>query len=234
MKVTVLGATGTIGTLIVARLHEFGHDVVAASRSSGVDAVTGDGLDEALAGADAVVDCLNIASMSTVKALEFFTTTAGNVSAAARRAGVGRIVCVSIAGATDPAVNKGYGYYRGKAAQEHAYRSSGLPLTIIHSTQWFELMSTIVQRTTVGPVSFIPTMRMAAVAAGSVAHLVVDEVARTQDGPGGARSPSGDPKSPRRRRSRGRSWPSGAPSAARARRRSWRRPCSAGPSPAAG
>jgi 3-phenylpropionate/trans-cinnamate dioxygenase ferredoxin reductase component len=184
MKVTVLGATGTIGTLIVARLHEFGHDVVAASRSSGVDAVTGSGLDEAFTGADAVIDCLNIESMSAVKALEFFTTTAGNVSAAARRAGVGRIVCVSIAGASDPAVNKSYGYYRGKAAQEHAYRSSGLPLTIIHSTQWFELVSTIVQRTTLGPVSVIPTMRMAAVAAESVARLVVEEAARTHDGPG--------------------------------------------------
>lgn len=184
MKVTVLGATGTIGTLVVRHLREDGHDVVAASRSAGVDAVTGDGLEDALAGADVVVDCLNVETMATAKALEFFTRTAGNVSAAARRAGVGRVVCVSIAGASDPAVNKGYGYYRGKAAQEHAYRSSGLPLTIIHSTQWYELLGTIVGRTAVGPVALVPTMKMAAVAADSVARLVADEVGPTDDGTG--------------------------------------------------
>lgn len=182
MKVTVLGATGTIGTLITARLREFGHEVIAASRTTGVDALTGRGLDEALAGADALVDTLNIETMSTAKALDFFTTTAGNVSAAARRAGVGRLVCVSIAGAADPEVNKGYGYYRGKAAQEHAYRSSGLPVTVIHSTQWFELVPTILRRTTLGPVAVLPTMRMAPVAAASVARLVADEVARKPDG----------------------------------------------------
>ncbi|MDI3329789.1 MAG: NAD(P)H-binding protein [Micrococcus sp.] len=182
MKVTVLGATGTIGRFIVQHLRESGHEVVAASRSSGVDAVTGAGLDTALAGADVVVDCLNIESMNTVKALEFFTTTAGNVCAAARGAGVGRIICVSIAGATDPAVNRGYGYYRGKAAQEHAYRSSGLPLTIVHSTQWFELVAVIMRRVTLGPVAFVPTMRMAPVAAESVARLVADEVTRRHDG----------------------------------------------------
>lgn len=183
MKVTVLGATGTLGRLIVQHLRESGHEVAAASRSSGVDAVTGAGLDAVVAGADVVVDCLNIRSMSTVKALEFFTTTAGGISAAARRAGVERIICVSIAGATDPDVNRGYGYYRGKAAQEHAYRSSGLPLTIIHSTQWFELVAEIMRRVTLGPVAVVPTMRMAAVAADSVARLVADEVTRRHDGP---------------------------------------------------
>ncbi|NUL47252.1 FAD-dependent oxidoreductase [Cellulosimicrobium funkei] len=182
MKVVVLGATGTIGTLITTRLREFGHEVVAASRSSGVDAVTGDGLAAAFAGADAVVDALNRETLSAAAAIEYFTTTAGNVCAAARRAGVGRLVCVSIAGAADPAVNKAYGYYRGKAAQEHAYRSSGLPVTIIHSTQWFELVPTILRRTTVGPVAVLPTMRMAAVSAASVARLVADEVARKPDG----------------------------------------------------
>ncbi|VXB98718.1 Ferredoxin reductase [Citricoccus sp. K5] len=182
MKVVVLGATGTIGTLITARLREFGHEVMAASRSSGVDAVTGEGLEAALAGADAVVDALNRETLSAATAIEYFTTTAGNVCAAARRAGVGRLVCVSIAGAADPAVNKAYGYYRGKAAQEHAYRSSGLPVTIIHSTQWFELVPTILQRTTLGPVAVLPTMRMAPVAAASVARLVADEVARKPDG----------------------------------------------------
>ncbi|MFC7401587.1 SDR family oxidoreductase [Citricoccus sp. GCM10030269] len=176
MKVVVLGATGTIGSLLVERLHSASHEVVPVSRSTGVDAVTGEGLDRAVAGADAVVDCLNIETLSTLKAVEFFTTTAGNVSAAARRAGVQRVVCVSIAGVSDPAVAGGYGYYRGKAAQERAYRSAGLPLTIIQSTQWFELVEDIVRRTALGPVALVPTMRMAPVAADSVARLVVADL----------------------------------------------------------
>lgn len=178
MRIVVLGASGTLGSLLVDRLRADGHEVVAASRSTGVDAFTGRGLAEAFTAADAVIDALNQASFSAAKAIGFFTTTAGNICAEARRAGVGRLVCVSIAGAADPKVNKGYGYYRGKAAQEHAYRSSGLPVTLIHSAQWFELIPTLLQMTTLGPVALLPTMRMAPVAAESVARLVAEEAVR--------------------------------------------------------
>lgn len=178
MRITVLGATGTIGTRIAEHLTAAGHEVVRAGRSTGVDASTGEGLDGALAGAEAVVDCVNIETLSSRKAVAFFSTTARNVATAARRAGTGRIVCVSIAGATDPKINRGYGYYRGKAAQEHVYRSSGVPVTLIHSTQWFELIADIVRRTTLGPVAVLPTMKMAAVAADSVARMVVAEAVR--------------------------------------------------------
>lgn len=178
MRIVVLGASGTLGSLLVDRLRADGHEVVAASRSTGVDAFTGRGLQEAFAGADAVIDSVSQVSFRAAKAIGFFTTTAGNICAEARRAGVGRLVCVSIAGAADGEVNKGYGYYQGKSAQEHAYRSSGLPVTLIHSTQWFELVPIMLQMTTLGPVAVLPTMRIAAVAADSVARLVAEEAVR--------------------------------------------------------
>lgn len=179
MRIVVLGASGTLGTLLVSRLRADGHEVVEASRSTGVDAYTGTGLREAFAGADAVIDSLSKVTLSAATAIEFFTTTAGNICSEARRAGVGHLVCVSIAGAADGEVNRRYGYYRGKAAQEHAYRTSGLPVTLIHSTQWFELVPLMLQMTTLGPVAVLPTMRMAPVAAESVAQLVAQEAVRT-------------------------------------------------------
>lgn len=184
MRIVVLGASGTLGSLLVDRLRADGHEVVAASRSTGVDAFTGRGLQEAFSGADAVIDSVSQVSFSAAKAIGFFTTTAGNICAEARRAGVGRLVCVSIAGAADGEVNKAYGYYQGKSAQEHAYRSSGLPVTLIHSTQWFELVPMMLKMASMGPVAFLPTMRMAAVAADSVARLVAEEAVRPTGGQG--------------------------------------------------
>src|SRR5699024_10446943 len=92
-----------------------------------------------------------------------------------RRAGVGQIVCVSVAGASDPRVNGGYGYYKGKAAQEATYRTSGVPVTLIHSTQWFELVADVVRRASLGPFTVLPTMQMASVDADSVARFVAEE-----------------------------------------------------------
>lgn len=178
MRIVVLGSSGTLGSLLVEVLRAHGHQVVEASRSTGVDAYTGTGLREALAGADAVVDSLSQMTLRAATALDFFTTTAGNICAEARRAGVGRVVCVSIYGAADPAVNRNYAYYRGKGAQEHAYRTSGLPVTIIHSTQWFELIPRIMDMVVRGPAAVLPTMRMAPVAAASVARLVAEEAVR--------------------------------------------------------
>lgn len=178
MRVAVLGGSGTIGALVSEHLWAAGHEAVPASRRTGVDAAAGRRLDFALSGADAVVDALNVDTLRTRRAVTFFATAARNVAHAARRAGVGQIVCVSIAGATDPQVHRGYGYYRAKSAQEQAYRSSGMPVTLIHSTQWFELIPGIAASTSVGPVTVMPTMRMAAVAADSVARLVSAEAVR--------------------------------------------------------
>lgn len=172
----MLGATGTIGRMIAQDLESGGHTVRRVSRSAGVDVLSCVGLENAFAGVDIVVDCLNIETVSAKRAVAFFTDAATNVVRAAEQAGVWRIVCVSIAGAADPKVNKRFGYYHGKAAQEHAYRSAAVPVTIIHSTQWFELMPQILRRAGFGPVAVLPTMKMAAVAAERVAALVCREI----------------------------------------------------------
>ncbi len=177
MEIAVLGATGTIGRLITKRLDAAGHTVRPISRGAGFDVRHPADVQRALAGADAVVDGLNIETMSGRKAVAFFSETAGNVVAAAGPAGVRRIVCVSIAGAADPTVNRRLGYYRGKAAQEAVYCAAATPVTIIHSTQWYELVAQLVRRVGIGPIAVLPTMRMAAVAADRVAALVCREVA---------------------------------------------------------
>ncbi|WP_157975605.1 SDR family oxidoreductase [Brachybacterium sp. YJGR34] len=173
MDVAVIGATGTLGRLIVPRLEQAGHQVRALSRSTGVDALTGEGLEEAVAGADVIVDTLNHLSLRPDPAISFFTRAAQNISRAAEQGGVRRIVCVSIAGAADPAVNRFYGYYRGKAAQEQVYGMLRTPATILRSTQWFELAEMFVAMTTLGPLAVLPAQRMAPVAADSVAARAV-------------------------------------------------------------
>ncbi|QCU79188.1 epimerase [Citricoccus sp. SGAir0253] len=185
-RIVVLGASGLVGTRIRAALEAAGHEVVPATRGTGIDAVTGRGLEDALAGADAVVDALNIPTGDRARAVEFFSTAAHTVSEASRRAGVGRIVCVSIAGASDPAVHRWMGYYAGKATQEAAYRAAGVPVTLVHSTLWFDQVSEIAARTTLGPVAVLPTMRVAAVDVGAVARLVAEEAARGGPAPGPA------------------------------------------------
>ncbi|MBS9533309.1 NAD(P)H-binding protein [Mycobacterium sp. M1] len=182
MKIAVLGATGTIGRMITRDLESAGHTVVAASRSAGVDVLTGVGLEKAFTGVDVAVDCLNVETMSAKRAVRFFTDTATHVVRAAERAGVRRIVCVSIAGATDRRVNKRFGYYRGKAAQEDVYRAASVPVTIIHSTQWFELVPQIVRRASFGPLAVLPKMLMAGVAAERVAALVCSEIEAVAEG----------------------------------------------------
>ncbi|MDO5635607.1 MAG: NAD(P)H-binding protein, partial [Micrococcus sp.] len=169
MRIVVCGATGTLGRLICARAADRGPEVVPVSRSEGVDVISGDGLEAALTGADVVVDALNIETLSRRRAVRFFSAAAGQIASAARRAGVGRVVCVSIAGAAEPAVHRYMGYYRGKAAQEQVYAEADVDTTIVLSTQWFELMDQLVRRASLGPFTVLPTMRMAPLAAESAA-----------------------------------------------------------------
>jgi uncharacterized protein YbjT (DUF2867 family) len=114
MKITVIGASGLIGTKVVDLLTAEGHDVVAASRASGVDVLTGDGLAEALSGADALVDVVNSPSFDDDPVMEFFTKSATNLVDAAKRAGVGHYVCLSIVGIDDLPDS---GYMRAKVAR---------------------------------------------------------------------------------------------------------------------
>ena len=166
MKITVVGASGLIGTKVVERLRAEGHDVVASSRSSGVDVLTGAGLDDALAGADALVDVLNSPSFEAGPVMEFFTTSATNLVEAARRAAVGHYVALSIVGVDGLADS---GYFRAKVAQETIITQSGLPYSIVRATQFTEFVDAITESLTVGNEVRVPDALIQPIPADEVA-----------------------------------------------------------------
>ena len=147
MKIVVIGGSGLIGTKLVNKLRQLGHDVVAASPSSGVNTITGEGLADALAGAQVVVDVANSPSFEDKAALEFFETSGRNLLAAEAAAGVGHHVALSVVG-TDRLLKSGY--FRAKMAQEDLIKASKVPYTILRSTQFFEFLSGIAQSGTDG------------------------------------------------------------------------------------
>lgn len=142
MKFLVIGGSGLIGSKVVQRLRAKGHEAVAASPSSGVNTLTGEGLDEAMAGVDTVIDLANSPSFEDKAVLDFFQTSGRNLVASERRAGIAHHVALSIVG-TDRVAAAGSGYMRAKVAQETIIRESGVPYTIIHSTQFFEFLAGI-------------------------------------------------------------------------------------------
>ncbi|GAA3726473.1 SDR family oxidoreductase [Gordonia hankookensis] len=178
MKVVILGASGEIGRSLSDRLRDRGVDVLAAQRSSGVDAYTGTGLVESFAGADAVVDCTNIVTTKAAAAIDFYATVAANVAAAAIEAGVDRVICLSIINAADPAVNAKFGYYQGKAAQEEAYRGAlgADRLTVVRSAQWYELARQMMGTLRLGPLAAVPHMRCRPLSSADAAAAVADVV----------------------------------------------------------
>ncbi len=179
MKVVVVGASGTMGSLVCNQLGERGAQVVEAHRGNGVDAQTGAGLAAAVADADVVVDCLNNITQSARKAKAFFGTAARNIAEAASAAGA-RVVCLSISNATDPAVNRRMGYYQGKAEQEAVYREIlGDRATFVRTTQWFELADTLSDQMSVGPLAVMPHMVTAPLAASDGAAVIADAVLGT-------------------------------------------------------
>src|SRR5881394_2880966 len=140
MKIVVIGGTGLIGSKTVAILRHGGHEVVAASPNTGVNTITGQGLEAAMAGAQVVIDLANSPSFEDKAVLEFFETSGRNVHAAEKAAGVGHHVALSIVGTDLTPEN---GYFRAKVAQEKLIVESGLPYTIIRSTQFMEFLGGI-------------------------------------------------------------------------------------------
>jgi uncharacterized protein YbjT (DUF2867 family)/nitrite reductase/ring-hydroxylating ferredoxin subunit len=140
MKIVVIGGTGLIGAKLVARLTEQGHEAVAASRRSGVNTLTGQGLAEALRGATTVVDVSNSPSFEEHAVLDFFTTSTANLLAAEAVAGVRHHVALSIVGLERLPHN---GYFRAKLAQEKLIKESGIPYSIVRATQFFEFITAI-------------------------------------------------------------------------------------------
>jgi uncharacterized protein YbjT (DUF2867 family) len=155
MKIVVVGGTGLIGSKIVARLGEHGHEAVAASPNTGVNTLTGEGLADALTGASVVVDVSNSPSFEPAAVLEFFETSTRNLLVAEAAAGVGHHVALSVVGTERMPDN---GYFRAKIAQEQLIEKSSLPYTIVHATQFFEFVTRMADEATDGG-----TVRMAPV-----------------------------------------------------------------------
>lgn len=175
-RVVVLGGSGAMGAQVSRLLRERGHDVLAASRATGVDVRTGAGLEAALSGADTVVDCLNVVTMSRRTAVSFFAGAATRVADAAAAAGVGHIVCLSIGNVTDPAVRRLTGYYAGKAAQEEAYAAGPVPLTLARTTAWFSLAETFLSQIRLGSLALVPGLALQPVHPLAAATFVADAV----------------------------------------------------------
>ncbi|HZX84503.1 MAG TPA: SDR family oxidoreductase [Reyranella sp.] len=171
MKIVVIGGTGLIGSKTVAILRQAGHEVVAASPNSGVNTITGQGLKEAVAGAEVVIDLANSPSFEDKAVLEFFQTSGRNLHAAEAAAGVRHHVALSIVG-TDRTPDNGY--FHAKVAQEKLIEASGIPYTIIRSTQFMEFLGGIAKSGTVGDKVRIPPGLFQPIAADDVAAVVVD------------------------------------------------------------
>jgi uncharacterized protein YbjT (DUF2867 family) len=169
MKVLVIGGTGLIGSQVIANLTELGHEAISASPRSGVDAVTGEGLADAVAGVHTVVDVSNSPSFDDDPVMEFFTASTRNILAAERAAGVRHHVALSIVGA-DRAPDSGY--MRAKVAQEKLIVESGNPYSIVRATQFFEFVSAIADSATDGNTVRLPVGAFQPIAAKDVATAV--------------------------------------------------------------
>ena len=166
MKITVLGGSGLIGSKLVNLLRQEGQDVVSASHASGLNTVTGEGLDDALAGARVVVDVTNSPSFEDKAVLEFFETSGRHIVAAEGKAGVTHHVALSVVG-TDRLPESGY--FRAKLAQEHLIEESPIPYTILRSTQFFEFLGSIAQEGTSGQTVHVSSALVQPIAADDVA-----------------------------------------------------------------
>jgi uncharacterized protein YbjT (DUF2867 family) len=169
MKIVVIGGHGRIGSKVVERLDEHGHDAVAADLGTGVNTLTGQGLAEAFDGADVVVDVSNSPSFEDAAVLEFFRTSTGNILAAEKTAGVGHHVALSVVGA-DRLPDSGY--LRAKVAQEQLIEDSSIPYSIVRATQFFEFVEAIADAATEGDTVRLPTALIQPMAADDVARAV--------------------------------------------------------------
>jgi uncharacterized protein YbjT (DUF2867 family) len=177
MKIVVIGGTGLIGSKAVNIFRQRGHEVVAASPKSGVNTLTGEGLAEALKGAQVVVDLANSPSFEDKPAMDFFETSGRNLLAAEKIAGMKHHVALSVVG-TDRLTKSGpgslSGYFRAKMAQENLIKASGIPFTIIHATQFFEFTKNIAQSGTDGSTVRLSSVLMQPMAADDVAAAVAE------------------------------------------------------------
>jgi uncharacterized protein YbjT (DUF2867 family) len=180
MKIVVIGGSGLIGKKVVTTLRQQGHEVVPASPSSGVNTVTGEGLAQALAGAQVVVDVANAPSWEDKAVLEFFETSGRNLLAAEAAAGIRHHAALSVVGTERLLAS---GYFRAKMAQEKLIKASPIPYTIVRATQFFEFVGGIAQFATEGQTVRLPPVQMQPIAADDVAAVMADvAVAKPSNG----------------------------------------------------
>ncbi|MEU6574102.1 NAD(P)H-binding protein [Streptomyces sp. NPDC046805] len=170
MKIAVLGGTGFIGSQVVQKLNAAGHEAVPHSKSTGVDVITGQGLEEAVAGADVVVNLTNSPTFDDASP-GFFQTSMDNLLAAAEKGGVGHVVVLSIVGADQV---PGLGYYRAKVLQEDILKAGPIPYSIVRATQFMEFMDAVLSWTTEGDTVRLPATPLQPIAAQEVSDVVAD------------------------------------------------------------
>ncbi len=171
MKIVVIGGTGLIGSQVVSHLRERGHRIVAASPSTGINAITGEGLERALAGAQVVIDVANSSSLEDQAAMRFFEASGRNLKSVETRSGVQHHIALSVVG-TERMLEMGY--FRAKLRQEELIKSSGIPYTIVRATQFFEFIGTIAQSGLDGHSIYLPPVRMQPIASNDVAVTLAD------------------------------------------------------------
>jgi uncharacterized protein YbjT (DUF2867 family) len=176
VKIVVIGGSGLIGSKLVERLRQDGHEPVAASPNSGVDALTGEGLAEALEGAQVVVDVSNAPVWDDAAVLDFFQTSSRNILAAETAAGVGHHVVLSIVG-TERLQDSGY--FRAKLAQEEAVKAAAVPYTVLRATQFFEFIGRIADSSTDGETVRLPPVLVQPEAADDVAAALAEVAVST-------------------------------------------------------
>jgi len=169
MKIVVIGGTGLIGSKLVKKLREHGHEAVAASPNTGVNSITGEGLADALKGASAVVDVTNSPSWEDAAVLKFFETSTRNLLANEAAAGVGHHVALSVVG-TERLLESGF--FRAKLAQENLIKASSIPYTIVRATQFFEFVKQIADYSTEGNQVRLPPALFQPMAADDVASAI--------------------------------------------------------------
>ena len=169
MKITVVGGTGTVGSLVVAAARARGHEVSPASRRTGVDVTTGDGLADGLRGAEAVVDVCSMPTLSASTSVKFFSAAAKNVLAAAETAQVQHVVRLSIIGVD----RNPHGFYAGQLAMEKIYDAAVVSTTVLRAAQFHEFAAQTLQRSTLGPVVLAPRARVQPVAGREIAEKLV-------------------------------------------------------------
>lgn len=194
MNIVIIGGTGLVGTKVAERFRKQGHDVVQSSPSTGVNTLTGEGLESVLAGASVVLDVTNSPSFEPSAVLSFFETSTTNLLKAERVAGIRHHVALSIVGIERSPEN---GYFRAKVAQEDLIKKSGIPYTIVRSTQFMEFLGGIADGATVDGIVHVSHGAFQPIAADEVAGFVAEAVAsmpgnRTIEIAGPDKKPLGD------------------------------------------